>query len=107
LESELNLSPLPTPLHRPLMAAAASTSSPHGREGSTSLAGLSGASSHSALLRKLTDELVELLREQAELSREVNKLLTDPDTGLNEVSRRTRKNLEAAVSASGLAGWCG
>ncbi len=73
------------------MAAAASGAS------ATSLADISGTSSQSDRLRKLTEELSSLLMEQAEVSREVNTLLT-ADGGLNEASKRSVKSLEAAVS---------
>lgn len=79
------------------MAAASSGSS----GSAVTLADLSGVAEHSRSLAKLTDELAELLRQQASVSREVNKLLTDPSDGLNESSRRTMRSLDVAVSPPG------
>lgn len=75
----------------PRMAAAAETT----------LADLAGSGSdHSRKLRSLTAELSELLRQQAEVSREANRLLTDPDSGMVESSRRVTKSLDAAIARS-------
>ena len=51
-------------------------------------------------LEELQEKAQQKLAEQRAMALRLNANLCDPKRGLNEVSRRTRKNLEAAITAS-------